>query len=89
MYTDAQEKILTNILYIAMFCIDYEPESRPNISDIREYIKFSNDSSFKLPCSKSKGQTGDSNPLLSLTMESQAALTTETVIGQIENENLR
>lgn len=43
-----QEKILSDILRIAMRCVEYDPDSRPTISNIRDYIKFSNNSSFEI-----------------------------------------
>lgn len=63
-YTGAQEKMLTNIIHIAMRCVENDPDLRPEISDVNDFIKLSSNLSFK---------TSHMSPIL----ESSSQLTAE------------
>lgn len=47
-YTEKQEKTLSNILHIALLCVDPDPKLRPKISDVRDCISFSNHSNSNM-----------------------------------------
>lgn len=81
-YTRDQELTLKNILQIAMACIETNPDLRPDISNVRDFIKFSNSSSFKMShmstiseiSSEFEGKVDELNYLASLTMENTKPL---------------
>lgn len=81
-YTEAQEKALTNILHIAMLCVDSDPDLRPKISDVRDSIKLCNNSNFKKShvspklksCNQPEGKVDGSTPQSGQSLETSAAM---------------
>lgn len=67
-YSTNQETTLSDILHIAMLCIEYEPESRPKISEVRDFIKISNKTSNGSDGSNNV-KSNTANPTISATIE--------------------